>query len=361
MRTCKNCNEKLLATFIIDGKRRNLAHRKFCLNCSPFGSHNTRKDVNVKSSLATINKIPIDEFKQLVKQSNSRAEILDILTLRQSSASYKILNKRIEKENLDISHFHRIIKSNRLIQNSEIFIIGKRDLNQLPRQRILKDQLKKYSCEICSLTEWNGKNIVLQLDHINGHRYDNRLENLRFLCPNCHSQTETFCGKDKKFILEENRPKRFCIQCSNQISRSSKGVLCRPCAMKKQRKYERPTKEELEILLNEKPLLYIAHSYGCSDNTVRKWCVSYGIDIQKTSSFSRQNKIKKVKPKSNQVFTSKYKYVSFDKEGNKWFAHVDKKGMAKKLVKRFATEEEAAQAVAEFFSSSELLLRSRDS
>lgn len=52
-----------------------------------------------------------------------------------------------------------------------------------------------YKCEECSLSEWNGKHIVLELEHINGDRKDNRKENLKILCPNCHSQTSTFRKK----------------------------------------------------------------------------------------------------------------------------------------------------------------------
>jgi hypothetical protein len=64
------------------------------------------------------------------------------------------------------------------------------------RKRILKDGLLNYKCDSCDITEWNGKSISLELDHINGKRDDHRLENLRFLCPNCHSQTKTFRGRN---------------------------------------------------------------------------------------------------------------------------------------------------------------------
>ena len=53
---------------------------------------------------------------------------------------------------------------------------------------------RDYKCEDCGLDSWRGKEIKLQVDHINGIHHDNRPENLRFLCPNCHSQTDTFCG-----------------------------------------------------------------------------------------------------------------------------------------------------------------------
>ena len=65
------------------------------------------------------------------------------------------------------------------------------------RKKILKDQLIPYQCGICELKEWNGKQLSLHLDHINGKNGDHRLENLRFLCPNCHSQTDTYTGRNK--------------------------------------------------------------------------------------------------------------------------------------------------------------------
>lgn len=53
-------------------------------------------------------------------------------------------------------------------------------------------------CYECKLTEWCGKNIPLELDHIDGSHNNNSLDNLRLLCPNCHAQTETYRGKNKK-------------------------------------------------------------------------------------------------------------------------------------------------------------------
>ena len=66
------------------------------------------------------------------------------------------------------------------------------------KKRVLREGLLGYVCSMCGIKEWNGKPLVLQLDHINGDNRDNRIENLRLLCPNCHSQTETFCRKTNK-------------------------------------------------------------------------------------------------------------------------------------------------------------------
>ena len=69
------------------------------------------------------------------------------------------------------------------------------------RKIILKKFLKEgkeYKCFECNISQWNNKPIKLQIDHINGDGRNNSLENLRILCPNCHSQTPTFAGRNKK-------------------------------------------------------------------------------------------------------------------------------------------------------------------
>jgi hypothetical protein len=67
------------------------------------------------------------------------------------------------------------------------------------RSLVIKLNLFPYVCSICNMEPvWQGSRLQLQLDHINGIRTDQRLENLRWMCPNCHSQTDTFCGKNKK-------------------------------------------------------------------------------------------------------------------------------------------------------------------
>lgn len=63
--------------------------------------------------------------------------------------------------------------------------------------RIVKEELLEYKCSRCGLDSWCGESIVLDLDHINGDNRDHRIENLRFLCPNCHSQTDTYKGRNK--------------------------------------------------------------------------------------------------------------------------------------------------------------------
>ena len=65
------------------------------------------------------------------------------------------------------------------------------------KTRLIKENKLEYKCHICSVYEWNSKKIVLHLDHIDGNSKNHNLSNLRLLCPNCHSQTDTWCGKNK--------------------------------------------------------------------------------------------------------------------------------------------------------------------
>jgi 5-methylcytosine-specific restriction endonuclease McrA len=66
-----------------------------------------------------------------------------------------------------------------------------------PRLRKILSDIRGYKCECCGISDYNGQTIVLQVDHINGNAENNNPENLRLLCPNCHSQTETFTGKNR--------------------------------------------------------------------------------------------------------------------------------------------------------------------
>lgn len=67
--------------------------------------------------------------------------------------------------------------------------------------RLLREGILENKCLICGITSWNDKEINCELDHIDGNKYNHALENLRILCPNCHSQTPTFRSKKRKLIL----------------------------------------------------------------------------------------------------------------------------------------------------------------
>lgn len=84
-----------------------------------------------------------------------------------------------------------------IISDDEIFVENSTYSNELVKQRIVNQNLLEYKCSKCGIDHWQGETIVLDLDHINGNNRDNRISNLRYLCPNCHSQTDTYKGRNK--------------------------------------------------------------------------------------------------------------------------------------------------------------------
>lgn len=163
-----------------------------------------KRDVNKLKGLNRGNKVSDEEFTKIVKESYSIGESLRKQGLKPWGANYRGFHDRADRIGLDFSHFtgKGHLKNKKHNWASEIppekaFVKNGTLRSGNLKAKILKYELKEYICEICAITEWEGQPLSLHLDHINGVNNDNRLENLRFLCPNCHSLTETYCGKSK--------------------------------------------------------------------------------------------------------------------------------------------------------------------
>jgi hypothetical protein len=203
-KVCANCGNTFDCKTDFDGETIYLYKRKFCTICSPIGSHNTRKHLNgTVNRPAFIDSLSDEEFRELISDSLSRKDFFRKINMMAGGASFSILNRRISSSGVDISHFRSpqsFRKNTRRFSNEAILVENSTYASTVDlKKRLVKDGLINYVCARCGNNGiHNNMKLSLQLDHINGRRNDNRIENLRLLCPNCHSQTDTFCGKGKK-------------------------------------------------------------------------------------------------------------------------------------------------------------------
>ena len=147
--------------------------------------------------------LPENQFIELVKKSNRIRDVLGFFGLVCKGGNFYTAKARIAYLKLDTSHFasrtessaigrrvsEKAFRENWLVRDSKFS-------RNAVKSNLLRLKLLPWKCFGCGNEgEWRGKKLSLQLEHRNGKSNDNRLENLGFLCPNCHSQTETYAGK----------------------------------------------------------------------------------------------------------------------------------------------------------------------
>lgn len=152
-----------------------------------------------------IYKLSDEQFVELLKKSSNISEVLFKLgyTVKGNSWGYSQIKRRIADLNLDYSIFKgkqcaTVTKVTKSIKAEDILKENCKHQRSVLRNYIIKNNLVPYKCAICGCVAWQGKTLSLELDHINGLNNDNRLENLRFLCPNCHSQTSTYGSRNQQ-------------------------------------------------------------------------------------------------------------------------------------------------------------------
>jgi Zn finger protein HypA/HybF involved in hydrogenase expression len=207
---------------------------------------------------------------------------------------------------------------------------------------LIREKYFEYKCLECGINNWNNKTLILQMDHIDGDKQNNILNNLRLLCPNCHSQTDTFSNRKKDTILKVHIDEKIIIEtikschnirevliklnlqphggnypriqkilngnpylkfldkptlpktpnyirdekcltkeCNNIRTKRGTTGLCYDCLVKLSRKVERPSKETLIKLLRDHSIIAISLKYNVSDQAIRKWLISYKLPYKK--------------------------------------------------------------------------------
>ncbi len=228
------------------------------------------------------------ELREAVAASQSWAETLRRLGYCPTGGNWRTLKKRVAAFGISTEHFDpyahaRGPRSGRTIPLDRILVAGSTYSRSSLKKRLFAAGLKQRRCELCGQGElWNGRRIGLILDHVNGVRDDNRLENLRIVCPNCAAGLDTHCGRKNRLEAEP----RQCVRCDEPFTpayatqrycsaycgrRWDRHGVKRPGA----RKAARPDHEQLLHEVRKLGYSAVGRKYGVSDNAIRKWLREY--------------------------------------------------------------------------------------
>lgn len=256
--------------------------------------------------MSFLDKFSKEEIEEMIAESNSAVDfLLKIGQSTNSGSNRLVLSQYIKDHNIDTSHFKKALVSK--YKPEEIFIDNSPTAQSVLRKYFRNGDYAPYQCAICGLKPfWNGQPLTLTLDHINGKNNDNRLSNLRWVCPNCDRQLPTFGSRKTK-------KQYFCKICGCELPRKNKTQTCYKCRTSKNRcidcgkiikrestrcvscfakhKTEKISKEKLKkenvriFLKNEirnKSFEQIARENKTSSKTIRNWCKFYNLPSRKT-------------------------------------------------------------------------------
>lgn len=280
-----------------------------------------------------------DYIQNLINESTSIREVLLKLGLKGEGGNHTKFSQYIKENNFDTSTLvGRALKkySNKGIPKktlSENLVENGSRNSQKIKIRLVREGVKKWECEKCGISEWNDMPIMLELHHINGNHFDNRLENLLLLCPNCHSQTSNFRGKNLQYDkdlaniakknsegkmeeLKKNEAKRkeeiyqnkiywgeipkgvrkerkikYCEVCGKEIKKGAKRFCSYECSYKASRNNNYTKEQLLSDCEKVTSLVQLGKMYNVTDNAIKKQLKRLGI-LETVKDIFRKNKNK---------------------------------------------------------------------
>lgn len=228
------------------------------------------------------------QVRAAVESAPSLSAALRHLGLRPAGGNHRTLEKLIafygiSTDHLDPNWVLRGSRTRTSIPLGEILVEHSHYHRGNLKQRLYDTGLKQRRCELCGQDEiWRGRRMALILDHINGVPTDNRLGNLRIVCPNGAATFDTHCGRKNR---SEVTP-RACAHCgADFVPKYAKQRYCsHPCGVHsrgprdprpERRKVPRPPYERLIADIQSTSYVAAGRKYGVSDNAIRKWIRSY--------------------------------------------------------------------------------------
>lgn len=212
-----------------------------------------------------------DVLEQIAKESFSVMEVVRKLGKTGCGPTYKIVLKAIDRYGIDCSHFdpwkgNRTRVTTKKKPVSDYLTYGSNVSSSHLKEKLYKAGLKQRQCEKCGQGEiWNGEHLSLVLDHVDGDPKNNRLDNLRIVCPNCNATLPTHCRGKKAFLPKKSRA----IDIQREINGGRTDLEI--ASSIRQRRVERPSRDVLLREVKEFGFAGVGRKYGVSDNSIRKW------------------------------------------------------------------------------------------